>query len=270
MKAARVSALALVLVAASVDWQPATLAQNAQATPQAPPVFRSGIDLVRMDVRVVDREGRPVTDLKPEDLEVVEGGRVRPIALFQHVAEPSGTYLDVARRTIGADISTNRGAPRGHLYVIVFDQSHITPGNEQRARMAAERFLRLRVRPGDRVALYALPGPGPHVPFTSDTRAILSQLIAVRGTLDKESFGTMGGMTLYEAFQITRGNVRSFERPACGDSECAIRIGDRSNANEPPARRAPRQRPDRRRSRRRRDAGVSHLIRRRPPGLRRD
>lgn len=215
MKAACVSAMVLVL-AAPVAWQPQALAargaQDRQTAPQPAPVFRSGVDLVRMDVRVVDGDGRPVTDLKPEDLEVVEGGRVRPIALLQHVVEPSGTYLEVARRTIGADISTNRGAPRGHLYVIVFDQNHITPGNEQRARMAAERFLKTRVRPGDRVALYALPGPGPHVPFTGDTRAIQSQLIAVRGGLDKESFGTMGGMTLFEAFEITRGNDTILQR----------------------------------------------------------
>jgi VWFA-related protein len=206
----------LMALAASVSWQPTARAQDRQSAPQpAPqpaPVFRSGVNLVRMDVRAVDRDGRPITDLKPEDLEIVEGGRVRPIALFQHVAEPSGTYLEVARRTTGADISTNRGAPRGHLYVIVFDQNHITPGNEQRARMAAERFLKTRVRPGDRVALYALPGPGPHLSFTGDTRAVQSQLIAVRGALDKESFGTLGGMTLYEAFEITRGNDTVLQR----------------------------------------------------------
>ena len=230
MKAACVVAMLLVL-AAPVAWQPQRLAargaQDRQTAPQPAPVFRSGVDLVRMDVRAVDRDGRPVTDLKAEDVEVVEGGRVRPIALFQHVAEPIGTYLEVARRTIGADISTNRGAPRGHLYVIVFDQNHITPGNEQRARLAAERFLATRVRPGDRVALYALPGPGPHMPFTTDTRAIRSQLIAVRGGLDKESFGTMGGMTLYEAFEITRGNDTVLQRVvarAASDPSTDLRV----------------------------------------------
>jgi VWFA-related protein len=183
--------MVLVLVAL-MAWPSPAIAQTAPAAPQPAPVFRSGVDLVRIDVRVVDRDGRPVADLKLEDLEVVENGRVRPIALLQHVAEPRGTYLEVARRTIGADISTNRGAPRGHLYVIVFDQNHI--------------------RPGDRVALYALPGPGPHVPFTTDTRAIKTRLIEVRGGLDKESFGTLGGMTLYEAFEITRGNDTVLQR----------------------------------------------------------
>jgi len=167
-----------------------------------------------MDVRFLDDSGRLVTDLKVEELEVVEGGKVRPVVLFQRVSEPSGTYLDVARRTSGADVSTNRGAPRAHLYVIVFDQNHITPGNEQRGRLAAERFLRSRLRPGDRVALYGLPGPGPQIPFTGDVRGVISQLITVRGSLDKETFGALGGMTLYEAFEITRGNDRILQRVA--------------------------------------------------------
>lgn len=188
--------------------------QDRQATPQNPPTFRSGVELVRMDVRFLDDSGRLVTDLKVEELEVVEGGKVRPVVLFQRVSEPSGTYLDVARRTSGADVSTNSGAQRAHLYVIVFDQNHITPGNEQRGRLAAERFLRSRVRPGDRVALYGLPGPGPQIPFTGDVRGVISQLITVRGSLDKETFGALGGMTLYEAFEITRGNDRILQRVA--------------------------------------------------------
>src|ERR671919_341798 len=77
-----------------------------------------------------------------------------PALFFQRVEEPSGDYVEIARRTIASEVSTNAGAPRGHLYVLVFDQLHISPGNEQRARLAGERFLRTRVRRGDRVALY--------------------------------------------------------------------------------------------------------------------
>ena len=42
----------------------------------APPVFGAGVDLVRLDVVVLDKEGRPVTGLSREDftVEEVEGG----------------------------------------------------------------------------------------------------------------------------------------------------------------------------------------------------
>jgi VWFA-related protein len=176
-------------------------------TPQAPPVvFRSGVELVRLDVRVVDADGRPVKDLRPDEIRVTEGGEGRRVVLFQHVAEPTGTYVEVARRTIGAEVSTNQGAPRGHLYVLVFDQNHITPGNEQRVRAAAQRFLETRVRPGDRVALFAVPGPGPQIFFSSNPRAVAAELVKVRGALDRTGMASVNGMSTYEAFQIVRGN----------------------------------------------------------------
>ena len=65
--------------------------------------------------------------------------------------------------------------------LLVFDQRHITAGNEQVARRAAEAFLKARVRPSDRVAVIGIPGPGPQLGFTADrTRAAtLWPLLAV-------------------------------------------------------------------------------------------
>ncbi|MGE5358645.1 MAG: VWA domain-containing protein [Bacteroidales bacterium] len=182
----------------------------AQAQPQA--VFRSGVELARLDVRAVDDNGRAVKDLRPEEVQVFESGQLRPLRLFQHVAEPEGSYLEVARRTIGGEVSTNQGSPRGHLYVIVFDQYHITAGNEQRARLAAERFLTTRVRAGDRVALYGLPGPGPNIPFSSNARAVAAELASVRGSLDRTAMSSAGVMTTYEAFQVVRGDTTVRDR----------------------------------------------------------
>jgi VWFA-related protein len=137
------------------------------------PVFRSGTDLVRFDLRVIDASGRPVTDLRPDELEIIENGQPLPILLFQHLSEPPDQYAEAALRSVSAEVSSNRGAPHGHLYVVVFDQAHMAPGNEQLARRAAETFIKTRVRPSDRVAVVGIPGPGPELGFTTDrTRAI--------------------------------------------------------------------------------------------------
>lgn len=190
------------------------LAVRAQ-DPAGPPVtFRSGVELVRFDVQVADADGRPVADLRAQDFIVTEDGARRPVVLFQHVEEPRGTYLEVAERTIGAEVSTNRGAPRGHLYVLVFDQQHLTPGNEQRARLAAERFLRTHLRRGDRVAMYGLPGPGPRLRFTADVERAVAELALVRGGLDRSASGVLGTMRVYEAYQIARGNEPVLNRVA--------------------------------------------------------
>ena len=114
----------------------AAVASGASAQP-GPPRFTAGIELARLDVEVTDAQGLPIRDLRADEVEVIEGGVRRPVALLRHVREPAGSYADAARRTIGGDVSTNQGAPRGRLYVFVFDQSHITPRNEQVARRAA-------------------------------------------------------------------------------------------------------------------------------------
>src|SRR5690606_11499177 len=44
------------------------------------PTFKSGVDLVAVDGHVVDRQGRPVVDLKPEDFEVQIAGDRRKVA----------------------------------------------------------------------------------------------------------------------------------------------------------------------------------------------
>ena len=69
-----------------------TLVQAAQ-DPQN--VFRAGTTLVPVDVRVVDREGKPVTDLAAADFTIRENGVLQSIAHFSTQAftpEPPAAY----------------------------------------------------------------------------------------------------------------------------------------------------------------------------------
>ena len=182
-----------------------------QEQPQGPP-FTAGVELARLDVEVTDAQGRPIRDLRADEVEILEGGARRPVVLLQHVRAPLGSYAEAARRTIGGDVSTNQGAPRGRLYVFAFDQSHITPRNEQVARRAVERFLRTRVRPGDRVALYGLPGPGARVGFTSDVSRVIAALPNLSGARERARFTGIGEMREFEAFEIDRGNQEVLQR----------------------------------------------------------
>jgi VWFA-related protein len=171
-------------------------------------VFRSGVDVVRFDVRVTDGSGRAITDLKPDEIQIIEDGRPRPVLLFQHVQEPAGVYREAALRAVSAEVSSNEGMPRGHLYIIVFDQHHITPGNEQIARRAAEAFIAKRVRPSDRVAVFGLPGPGPQLGFTADRTRAVAELQKVRGALERNMTTALGRLSQQEAYEIANGNDR--------------------------------------------------------------
>ena len=231
---ASIAALALFATSAALAQ---SSAQAPPADPQpptaAPPVFRTGSELVRVDVRVTDDQGHPVTDLRPGEVKLEEEGKPRPVVLFQHIAAPLGTYTEAAQRTIGAEVSTNQGAPQGHIYVLVFDEVHIRSGHEQRARLAAERFLRTNVRPGDRVALYALPGPGPQIPFTADVGRVLHELPAIRGSAEETGGGVLASvnpMGTFEAYEITRGNQVILDRETNQASQ-NLQATDTRNSN---------------------------------------
>ena len=170
--------------------------------------FKSGIDLVRFDVRIVDEAGRPITDLRQDEIIIEEGGKALPVMLFQRVTEPAESYVEAAVRAVSAQVSSNDAFPRGHLYILIFDQQHITPGNEGRARMAAEQFIRRRVRPSDRVAVFGIPGPGPEIGFTADRMRAIQALDTVRGMDERKVTTAFGTLSVYEAHRVVQGDEK--------------------------------------------------------------
>src|SRR4029079_17826020 len=112
-------------------------------------------------------------------------------------------------RAVSSEVTNNDATPRGHLYIFVFDQQHITPGNEQHARDAAAKFIRTRVRATDRIAVFGVPGPGPDLQFTNDTQRAIAQLDQVRGGLEREVLTRLGRWTLQEAYQVASGDEAS-------------------------------------------------------------
>jgi VWFA-related protein len=79
------------------------------------PTFRAAVDLVHFGVSVVDKQGKPVTGLKPEDFQILENGK--PQALKYFVAgEPEeapplhlGLLLDTSG-SMADDIKDSRAA----------------------------------------------------------------------------------------------------------------------------------------------------------------
>jgi Ca-activated chloride channel family protein len=80
------------------------------------PVFRAGTDMVGFGVTVTDRRGNFITDLKPDDFEVIEEGVPQSIQLFARGEESEiapelhiGLVFDTSA-SMGADISLARSA----------------------------------------------------------------------------------------------------------------------------------------------------------------
>lgn len=225
--AARTGALALFTTlcgAAAIAAHLSAQTTSAQQPQSNPPVFRSGSSLATLDLHVTDRQGRPVDDLRADEVEIVDDGVRRPVVLLRHVNESGRSYQESMLRTVASEVSTNQGAPRGQLYVLLIDQQHITAGREQPVRIAAEKFLRTRATSQDRVAIYGVPGPGPNQRFTSNITSAIAQLQSIRGGLERMVTGVAGDMTMFEAYEIARGNEEVLSRflvPSSNDGSTA-------------------------------------------------
>src|SRR5262245_25904919 len=144
---------------------------------QQPPTVRSRTTLVPIDVRVVDSNGKPITDLKKEDFAVLENGSPQTIRLFATRAitaeAPSATVpvnepLPPWRElTAGAEPSL----ANARVFVIAFGRGRLqAPARGVDASMA---FVRDRLLPQDRVAVMAWNRA---TNFTTDRAGILTLL----------------------------------------------------------------------------------------------
>lgn len=103
-------------------------AATRQTPPQSPRLtFKAGTDAVAMTVVVRRRNGKPVTDLKREDFQLIDSGQVRPIVEFR--SEPSAVRLALLADFSGSmGVAEKRPAARQVADQLV---SWLTPGVDQ-------------------------------------------------------------------------------------------------------------------------------------------
>ncbi|MGI8946800.1 MAG: VWA domain-containing protein [Ornithinimicrobium sp.] len=121
----------------------------AQQEPQRPPTFRSGTQVVEIDVRVFDRDGRFVTGLTRDDFEVIEDDAPQQLQTFFFVDDPGGVGSAVKP---GADLvrPPSEGPRPRQTWIFFFDLNHLTAGaGYDRSHKAVEDFIRDRFRDGD-------------------------------------------------------------------------------------------------------------------------
>jgi VWFA-related protein len=119
----------------------------AQAPAQKPPEFPTDVRLIRLDVSVVDKAGRPVPGLLPEQFEVKEDGRAVPVSYFEAFVEGEAAGLEVAATDTGEAASS---APRRILLLV--DAGGMSPGQLMRARQAVAAYV-TQAREGEWVRL---------------------------------------------------------------------------------------------------------------------
>jgi VWFA-related protein len=126
------------------------------AAPQTP-AFPAGVDIVRIDAVVLDRDGRPVRGLTAADFEVLENGKRRDIASFETIdVRPQSSPAPGAPVTPDAESVPRVLLPEeGRAVLVYFDDIHVQPENATRMRAALAPFLSRELRPGDAITIVA-------------------------------------------------------------------------------------------------------------------
>jgi VWFA-related protein len=150
---------------------------------QQPP-FRSGVELIAVDVQVVDDQGTPVQSLDARNFQVEIEGRRRRI-VFVDLLQFTESAAKPNRRTVGTPVratgtSISGPAVNGRVYVLAIDSMSFRPAATRNLMVAARQFVQ-SLQPNDRVAVVPFPMDGV-TDVTTDHAAVLTALDRVVGT----------------------------------------------------------------------------------------
>jgi VWFA-related protein len=156
--------------------QPPAQTQDPQ---QRQPTFRTGINFVRVDVIVSDRDGTPILDLKPEEFSVSEDGQAQKIEQFQVIKidpldQVEGPSNAEPRSVIDEEREATR--PEVRLFVILLDDYHVRRGNDMSVRKPLIDFIENQLAPADMVAIMYPLTPVNDISFTRNKSRLISAI----------------------------------------------------------------------------------------------
>ena len=147
----------------------ATADTQVQIPPPPPPISQAAIqsssDLVRIDVEVTDRSGKPVKGLRADQFTVTDNGKAQKISSFTYSdieaiqsageGDDNGQPVVVAvdtPRGVSADAVSNQVRDR-RMLVLYFDFTSLETQDLLRARDAALKFVRTQMSKADLVSV---------------------------------------------------------------------------------------------------------------------
>ena len=148
------------------------------------PVFRTGINFVRVDAIVTDKQGNPVSDLTQADFEVQEDGKPQAIETFRLVKvsgnpEPGGERPREIRSEYDQESEAQRDDVR--LFVFFLDDYHVRRGASMGVREPLTRFIRNSLGPLDMIAVMYPLMPVTLLSFTRNHEAVIREIEKFEG-----------------------------------------------------------------------------------------
>lgn len=200
-----------------------TRGQNGQSgSEQTDDVVRIKTELVQSDVIVLDKKGRFVEGLRPDQFELSLDGKAQTISFFERVTSGSGNEAAQLAAARGqSPIKANDEKPglkasetssHGRVIFFFLDDLHISNASLARARQALTRFVEERMEPDDQVAIVSTSGQIGFLQQLTDNHAVLSAAIKRLGyKQNREAYTGKTQISEYMASQIVdNGNRELF------------------------------------------------------------
>ena len=171
-------------------------------------MVRITTNLVQVDAVIVDSKGKPVTDLKPGEVQIFEDGRQQKVTHFSFVTSESPATANVPEVKPKPVDKTGPPPPPTRLKVedirrtiaIVVDDLGLSFESTSYARRALRKFVDEQMQPGDLVAIVRTSGGmGALQSFTADKRQLYASIDRVKwyagGRAGVAAFGPMEAPT---------------------------------------------------------------------------
>jgi VWFA-related protein len=191
-------------------------AAGRQAAQQQPaPRYRTGVDLVAVDVSVLDHDRRPVHGLTIDDFTILENGKPQSIAAFTAIdipEIPEGPVSAPWIRDVAPDVRRNTDFNDQRVVVIAMDDATPMPAVDVlHAKDLARRTID-GLGPGDVAAVVYALNKSAGQEFTQDRSRLLAAVDRFNGSADLAAFDGFdrGNLTLYLAATGTLKNVAEY------------------------------------------------------------
>ena len=175
-------------------------------------MVRVSAELVQTPVTVLDKAGRFVEGLKPEQFQLKVDGQPVKVAFFERVTAAAGGAVANAGAAKRAGAGSSGVAPpgaseRGRTVIFFIDDMHLSPQSVERTRKTISRFVETAMGPDDQVAIATASGQLGFLQQFADHKGVLRAALA---RLRHKSFAVRDAenisMTEYQALRIDQGD----------------------------------------------------------------
>lgn len=198
---------AVIAAAAAAALPCALAAQTPQSTPPQTPTFRAGVELVRVDAQVTDRDGMPIDGLQPTDFDVSVSNQKRHV-VSADLIRYSNTTTPIANLPSGP-LAPGEVPEGARVFIVAVDLLSFDTADLRPAMKDVQRFVS-HLGPEDLVAVYPFPNTPKSIDLTHDHVAAIHGLDSLVGLRQKQQ--SSFHLSMSEIMDISAGDQSALQQ----------------------------------------------------------